>query len=226
MSHKPHIIYLHGLGSGPASQKGVLVREHFSSRGYSVSLPSVTVPSLEALSPRRAVDLVKDLVSQYRADGLILMGSSFGAFLALNAYHELSNDERAHIRSLVLLAPALNPWDPASGLLTPERERVWRERGSAPVLNLETGVEVPVHYRFVEELRAFDSRVVTLEAPTLIVHGRNDEVVPVRQSKDFAESHPGVTLEVLPDSHQLLGDPPKILNLIERFILSGGTNSR
>jgi pimeloyl-ACP methyl ester carboxylesterase len=225
MSHKPHILYLHGLGSGPASQKGVLVREHFSPRGYTVSLPSVTVPNLEALSPRAAVDRVKELVAQHRDEGLILMGSSFGAFLALHAYHESSYDVRAHIQALVLLAPALNPWDSASGLLTPERERLWRERGSAPVVNLETGVEVPVHYRFVEELRLFDTKAVRLELPTLIVHGLNDEVVPVAQSKEFAALHPGVVLEVVPDSHQLLGEPSKMLNLIERFILSGSTSS-
>ncbi len=226
MSHKPDILYLHGLGSGPASQKGVLVREHFSPRGYMVSLPSVTVPSLEELSPRRAVDLIKELVPKHRADGLILMGSSFGAFLALHAYHELLNDERAHIRSLVLLAPALNPWDPASALLTPARERIWRERGSAPVLDLETGVEIAVHYQFVEELRAFDSRGVRLELPTLIIHGLNDEVVPVAQSLEFVAYRPGVVLELLNDSHQLLGEPSKMLSLIERFILSDSTNSR
>jgi hypothetical protein len=226
MSHKPHIIYLHGLGSGPASQKGVLVREHFSARGYTVSLPSVTVPSLETLSPRAAVDLVKDLVLQNRDTGLVMMGSSFGAFLALHGYNELSNDERAHVRALVLLAPALNPWDPCSGLLTPERERLWRERGSAPVLNLETGREVLVHYRFVEELRAFDSRTVVPEVPTLLVHGVNDEVVPVAQSREFVVARPGTVLEVLDDTHQLLGDPAKMLSIIERFILSGGTDSR
>jgi pimeloyl-ACP methyl ester carboxylesterase len=158
--------------------------------------------------------------------GLILMGSSFGAFLGLHAYQELSGPERAHIRALVLLAPALNPWDPVSGLLTPDRERAWRERGSAQVLNLETGCYVPVHYRFVEELRSFDSHVEMLKVPTLILHGLNDEVVPVTQSREFADSHPGTVLEVLQDTHQLLGDPPKMLSIIERFILSDGTESR
>jgi pimeloyl-ACP methyl ester carboxylesterase len=204
----------------------VLVREHFSRQGYTVSLPSVTIPSLEGLSPRAAVNLVKELISHQASDDLILMGSSFGAFIALHAYDELSPDERGHVRKLVLLAPALNPWDPASGLLTPERERAWKERGSAPVLNLETGVEVPVHYRFVEELRAFDTDRVRLATPVLIIHGTQDEVVPVGQSRDFAEVRPEVTLELLPDTHQLLGDPPKMLNMIERFILSAGTDSR
>jgi fermentation-respiration switch protein FrsA (DUF1100 family) len=94
------------------------------------------------------------------------------------------------------------------------------------VLNLETGREVLVHYRFVEELRAFDSRTVVPEVPTLLVHGVNDEVVPVAQSREFVVARPGTVLEVLDDTHQLLGDPAKMLSIIERFILSGGTDSR
>jgi pimeloyl-ACP methyl ester carboxylesterase len=62
--------------------------------------------------------------------------------------------------------------------------------------------------------------------PTLLVHGVNDEVVPVAQSREFVAAHPGTVLELLDDTHQLLGDPPKMLNIIERFILSGGTDSR
>jgi pimeloyl-ACP methyl ester carboxylesterase len=167
-----------------------------------------------------------DLVRESGGTKLVLMGSSFGAFLALHAYDELSHDERNHVCGLILLAPALNPWDSASGLLTPEREKEWRERGSAPVLNLESGVEVPVHYRFVEELRAFDSGAVALDVPTLVIHGVEDEVVPVAQSRQFAACHPGVELILLQDTHQLLGDPPKMLNILERFILSAGTDSR
>jgi pimeloyl-ACP methyl ester carboxylesterase len=103
---------------------------------------------------------------------------------------------------------------------------MWRERGSAPVLDLESGIEVPVHYRFVEELREFDSRAVRLDIPTLIVHGTDDEVVPSAQSRDFAESHPSVSLVLVQDTHQLLNEAPKILSVIERFILSGSTDSR
>jgi alpha-beta hydrolase superfamily lysophospholipase len=154
------------------------------------------------------------------------MGSSFGAFIALHAINSLAPDDRAHIVRVVLLAPALNPWDPRSGLLTPERERVWREVGSAPILDVETGNEVPVHYTFVEELRALDSRSVQLPIPTLIIHGTEDEVVPVSQSREFAASREGVILELVHDTHQLLKNPTKMLESIERFILSDSTDSR
>lgn len=224
MPLSPHIMYLHGLGSGPQSHKGVLVRDHFKALGCSVSLPSITVPNLEQLSPLEAIELVRDEVVARAGGPLVLVGSSFGAFVAIHAVSGMKPSRRGHLRRLVLLAPVFNPWDATSGLLTPERERAWREKGVAPVLDLESGKEVPVHYRFVEELRGLDSRLIELPVPTLIIHGIQDEVVPVSQSQSFAEGRPEVTLELVDDAHQLLKDPPKMLESIERFILSDGTD--
>lgn len=226
MTVKPHILYLHGLGSGPRSQKGVLVRDYFSGQGHVVSLPSVTIPSLERLSPSAAIEEVQREIEARDSQNLVLIGSSFGAFIALHALNGMPQHKRAHVSKLILLAPALDPWDPQSQLLSPERERAWREKGSAPIYDIERGVEVPVHYRFVEELRAFDSKSVSVPVSTLIVHGSDDEVVSVNQSKEFAERHPAVVLEIVQDNHQLLKNPDKMLESIERFILSDSTDSR
>ena len=42
-------------------------------------------------------------------------------------------------------------------------------------------------------------------APTIIIHGRNDDVVPVRVSEDFAAEHPQVKLVLVDDEHTLAG---------------------
>lgn len=224
MSSKPHIIYLHGLGSGPQSKKGILVHDHFTALGCSVSLPSITVPNLPRLSPIDAITSVREQVVARSGGPLVLMGSSFGAFVAVHALNGMTPGDRSHLRRMVLLAPVFNPWDATGGLLTPERERMWREKGVGPVLDLESGNEVPVHYRFVEELRGLDSRTLRLPVPTLIIHGIQDEVVPVSQSREFARGRPEVALELVEDSHQLLKDPPRMLESIERFILSDSTD--
>jgi alpha-beta hydrolase superfamily lysophospholipase len=204
----------------------MLVREYFTPKGFEVALPSVTVPSLARLSPNAAIQLIVSQIRALHGRDLIVMGSSFGAFIALHAINSLGPDDREQIVRLVFLAPALNPWDPQSGLLTPERERVWREVGSAPLVDGETGCEVNVHYQFVEELRALNSTSVSLSIPTLIIHGIEDEVVPVSQSQEFAQQRGGVTLELVHDTHQLLKNPKKMLESIERFILSDSTDSR
>lgn len=40
-------------------------------------------------------------------------------------------------------------------------------------------------------------------APTVIVHGRGDDVVPLSGSEAFAAAHPGVRLVVVDDGHRL-----------------------
>lgn len=226
MSRNLHILFLHGFGSGPGSQKGVLIRDYFSARGFTVSLPSISVPSLEALSPRAAVRSVMDELRRLGDREVVLGGSSFGAFVALHAYSGLAPEERAHVRSLVLLAPLIDPWDAQGGLLTPEREAAWKAQGTLSVMDLERGVEVGVHYRFVEELRSFNSATVHVDIPTLIIHGRQDDVVPVAQSEAFASKESQVTLEMFEDGHQLLSEPDTLVARIEEFLLLPRAQSR
>ena len=40
-------------------------------------------------------------------------------------------------------------------------------------------------------------------APTILIHGRGDDVVPAQVSVDFAAEHPEVRLELVDDDHRL-----------------------
>jgi len=48
-------------------------------------------------------------------------------------------------------------------------------------------------------------------APTIIIHGRGDEVVPARVSEDFAAEYPEVRLELVDDGHTLAGSIDRII---------------
>lgn len=220
------ILYLHGLGSGPRSRKAELIRAHFTRLGFEVSLPSITLPSLERLSPRAVLSFVREEVVSRLNGPFFLIGSSFGAFIATHALRELSAKQRDQVNGAVLIAPVFDPFDEHGGLLTGERQRVWREKGEFPLLDIEAGVERLVHYRFVEELRELVSEPIKYRVPTLVIHGTGDEVVPCRQSEAFAASRPWVETVFFNDDHQILRDPPGLLNAMEGFILSKSPESR
>lgn len=220
------ILYLHGLGAGPGSRKAQLIGKHFTTLGYEVALPSISLPSLEKLSPKTAVSFVSEVIKVHREGEFVLIGSSFGAFIASHALRLLSAEERGRVSKCVLIAPLFDPWDTRGGLLTPDRERVWREKGEFPIMDLGKGAEVPVHYRFVEELRELCASSISYAVSTLLVHGARDEVVPVSQSHQFASSRPWVKLHIFEDDHQLLGDPAALLKVMEGFILSESSNAR
>lgn len=215
----PQIVYLHGLGSSPDSAKARLVGDHYRSQGYQVHIPSLALPSLEKLSAREVVSYVRALIERVASTHeLFVVGSSFGGFVATHAYASASQGGRSAVRGLVLMAPVFYPWHRTQGLLTPEVDRQWRERGSYPITESATGKNVSVHYEFVEELRLYDSDSVSLAVPTLIMHGTNDATVSHQQSVEFAARQPTVELMLSPDDHQLLAEPATLIERIDRFI--------
>jgi pimeloyl-ACP methyl ester carboxylesterase len=216
---EPEIIYLHGLGSSPGSVKARLVSDFYRSRGRVVHTPTLAIPSFDRLSVHGVIESVVEAVRSVPSDqGVFLIGSSFGGFAATHAFHRLSDRERRGVRGVVLLAPVFYPWHESQALLTPEVETRWKREGWYPLPESETGKEVLVHYRFVEELRSYDSNEVVLSVPTLIVHGTKDGTVSHQQSVEFSRRQPNAQLLLLDDDHQLTADKDGLVSIIHRFI--------
>jgi pimeloyl-ACP methyl ester carboxylesterase len=55
-------------------------------------------------------------------------------------------------------------------------------------------------------------------APTIVVHGRGDEVVPVHGSEAFAADHPGVRLVLVDDAHRLAASIDVIVAATRSFV--------
>ena len=105
MKELPAIIYLHGLGSSPQSPKARLFAEHFTALGYEVVIPALSLPSLQHLSVRAAVEQTGLVLTEVtKRSAVILIGSSFGGFVAVYALSCLSASVMRPVRGLVLLA--------------------------------------------------------------------------------------------------------------------------
>jgi hypothetical protein len=186
-----------------------------------VYLPDLNVPNFRELSARGAVEVAAEAIRALSAPERIVVGSSFGAFVALHALGELAGDPTRWCTKLVLLAPALNPWDPKSPLITTEIARTWREKGVLPLSYYPEQCEVPVHVKFLEELEDLGVPPRALALPTLVVHGRHDEVVHVSQSEQYAASNSHARLELMNDSHELMTSPDTLVAILTEFIEGG-----
>jgi pimeloyl-ACP methyl ester carboxylesterase len=192
--------------------------------GYSVSAPNLSLPSFERLSVEAAIEgLIDHFRASDRSNGVVLIASSFGAFLALHGIELLSSTERADISRLVLLAPALYPWHHEHGIISADVERVWREQGVFPIEQGATGEAVPVHYEFIKQLSKYSTDKIDLTRdPKLlrsmaIIHGARDQLVPIEQSRLLHSRHPTIDLRIIEDDHQLMSDPELLLDLIEEL---------
>lgn len=87
---------------------------------------------------------------------------------------------------------------------TPEQKETWHRDGRLPVVNARTGQQLALGLGLLEELDTRDDLNIlaaaqTVRAPWLIVHGEDDESVPVAEADRLAEASSG--------SHELLRIP-------------------
>jgi len=197
-------LYCHGFASGPKSTKGVA----FARRFPEIECLDLRVPSFEHLRLSAMIDVVRARLD----DRSIVIGSSLGG---LTAARVAERDPR--VKALVLLAPAFGLAERWQNILGPAFED-WRRTGWREVVDYTTGGKARVDFGFIEDALAIDRGFPDVRVPTLIMHGKNDDSVPVQFSRDFARGRANVELIELDDGHELVASLPVLLAETERFI--------
>jgi len=188
-------VYLHGFASSPLSRKAVAFQQGLSTRGVVLEIPLLDEGDFEHLTVARQLAVVERLLA---GEPACLLGSSMGGYLA--ALYAATHPE---VRKLVLLAPAFafaERWDHLAG---PEKLAEWRDSGSLEVFHYGEKRTRRVHYALYAEALNLP-RLPDVRQPTLILHGVNDDVVPIRLSREFAATHTNALLREQDSDHELL----------------------
>lgn len=214
-------LYLHGFASGPKSTKGVAFERHFAALGIRIERLDLRVPSFEHLRLSAMIEKVRGELAQTVSTGsspggldvkTVLIGSSLGG---LTAARVAVGEPR--VAALVLLAPAFQlaaRWREALGPAWDDWQRTgWRE-----VTDYTTGKPARVDVGFVEDAERVDVGFPDVTCPTLILHGRRDDTVPIERSREFVALHPQVRLVELDDGHELVASLPALLAETQVFI--------
>lgn len=190
-------IYLHGFASGPQSTKAQFFDKSFQNMGLAIEIPDLNGDEFSCLTLTRQIDQVSPLIKQSEFP-VTLIGSSLGgltaAWLAETCFQ---------VQRLVLLAPAFNFGPIWSGQLGEKTLIDWQNSGSLLVYHYGYRRSVPIYYKFVEDLANYPQEQLIREIPTLIIHGRADEVIPVENSRHYAINRPWVQLIELDSDHAL-----------------------
>lgn len=208
--------YLHGFGSSPSSKKGQHLERMFSGFGIELLLPDLNRPSFARLSPEAILsELDATLARDLSGPRLRLIGSSLGGWFAtlLAARHPSLVDR------LVLIAPAFDFGERWRARLGDEGIERWLEQGHALFPNVD-GEQVPVHAAFLTEACALPQRPV-VNAPTLILHGVHDDVIPIESSRAYAAEHAHVELLELDADHALSDHEDHVAAETQRFFELG-----
>lgn len=204
------IVYLHGFASSPQSTKARHFREKLEAAGARVSVPDLARGDFERLTISGQLSVLDQIGGRH---SLNLVGSSMGGYLAA-----LYGSRHPEVERLVLLAPAFRfhrRWVERLGQAALDR---WKQTNSVEVYHYGDGCTRPLAYDLMEDASHYED-FPDFRQPALLFHGRQDDIVPVEYSEEFARSHPNVTLEVLDSGHDLLDVVDHISKRTVNFLL-------
>lgn len=208
----PTYIYLHGFASSPQSAKAQYLRDRFAACQLALNIPDLNQGDFSRLTLTRQLQQVESLFPSPETP-VVLIGSSFGGLTA--AWLAQRNPQ---VQRIVLLAPAfsfLSHWLPKLG--EPQVQQ-WQASGSLAVYHYGEQRSLRLHYEFVRDASLYAQENLQPAVPTLILHGREDEVIPIQASRDYAQARSFVKLIELDSDHSLGNALPEIWQAIYRFL--------
>lgn len=146
---------------------------------------------------------------------VILIGSSLGAFVAIQVALRLAASTSHPVVRLVLLAPALDFSGNRTRDLGDRGLDEWKSTGVLNVFHYGYGRIIPVHYELYTDARSYDCVNAELSMPIQIFQGTRDTAVDPKSVEEWAKVRPNVELHMLDDDHQLTESLDYIWNKIE-----------
>lgn len=202
---------LHGFASSSRSAKAEFLRGRFSQMDeirFSVPDFNPTPADFETLTVTGMINRLRQFILDNGLEDPSVVASSLGCLVGLHYAQRFGG-----MRRLLLLAPVLT-----YGSLPLKEESLsrWEKEGTAAVLHYGFRRELPLLYDFHRD-GLFYRDVIPPPAPVMMLHGRNDQVIPIVYSRQYAAEFPGmVSLSEVNSDHGLLDS----LELLWEHVLS------
>ena len=209
-SEMPNIVYLHGFASGTQSKKGRYLHGKFSGVGAEVFQPELVEGDFRDTTVSAQLEAVDQAVREH--EPCLLVGSSLGGYLT--ALYASGRPDL--VPALVLLAPAFDFVRRWANRLGKEQMEAWKQSGEMPVYHYGRNEPASIGYRFFEDALGHDPDPAAPQ-PTLIFHGRHDDLVDPEVSVQYARDKPQAELVLMDSDHQLLDVLDLIWRRIEQF---------
>ena len=214
-------VFVHGLLSSAAGEKSTSLWEYakcqkrswvkFDQRGQGESDGS----HHENRVSRVYADLqhVLEFIGHDRPKCLV--GSNLGGWVSAC----IAKREEFNVQGMLLLAPAFNFVEKIYQSLAPAEQEIWRTTGRYTLPTPYDSDGFSLAYQVVEDARQFNAfaNPVDYPFPVTILHGENDEVVPLALSREFVQHvSSNVDLKVIADGdHRLTSEIQTIIEVVD-----------
>lgn len=212
-----------------------LLGRHLQSLGFRILVfDNRGAGETRVLAPFTMADLVNDAVALWQLLGINstgLLGISMGGFIA----QTLALEHKNYVNTLVLVSTAASdswlskheaPWTAnidevqakLSAYFTPgffqRNQPLIKSMAKQIAKNVAEGDFVSRAKMQREAIQGFDarSRLNTLNCPTWVIHGLEDEIIGIKAAQELAQLIPSAQLSAINDAgHLLLAEAPKQL---------------
>lgn len=191
--------------------KAQYLRDRFEQRQIPLTIPDLNQGDFFNLTLTRQLQQVATEFANHPTP-ITLIGSSLGGLAAA-----WLGETYPQVQRLVLLAPAfgfLPLWLDRLGELEVKQ---WGETGELLVYHYGEQRSLPLGYQFVTDTHQYQDQQLQRPIPTLILHGKRDEIVPISHSYDYIEPRPWVKLRELDSDHGLTDVMEQIWVALEQF---------
>ena len=216
-----HLFYLHGFASSARSSKAAFLAERLKASGRELHTPDFNVPDFSTLTVTRMVRQVGEAIDALAPGPVALIGSSLGAFVAVQA--ALVRPDR--VGRLILLAPALDFGGNRMRSLGGRGLDEWQRTDRLDVFHFGFGRMMTVRYELYADARRYDCVAAALPMPIQVFQGRQDTAVDPAAVEKWARARPNVELHMLDDDHQLTASLPYLWEEMRRFLGLDGTGA-
>ncbi len=214
-----HVFYLHGFASSARSSKAAFLADRLKATGRELHTPDFNAPDFSTLTITRMVRQVCDAIDALAPGPVALIGSSLGAFVAVQA--ALVRPDR--VGRLILLAPALDFGGNRMRSLGGQGLDEWQRTDRLDVFHFGFGRMMTVRYELYADARRYDCLRAALAMPIQIFQGRQDIAVDPAAVEEWARARTNVELHMLDDDHQLTASLPDMWPEMRRFLGFDGT---
>ncbi|AKQ45963.1 dienelactone hydrolase [Rufibacter radiotolerans] len=224
---KPVVVFVHGFKGFKDWGHFNLLADYFAHHGFvfvklnlshnGVEPDGTDLTNMEAFGNNNfcielddlgtVIDHLKNNPAQIPAqemdpDYLFLIGHSRGGGLVL-----LKASEDSRITGVAT-------WSAISDIdqrWSPEVMEQWQKTGVQYIANARTGQQMPLYYQLVENYLANRDRlniakaVEKIQMPLLIIHGEQDETLPVQMAHDLHAQNPFAELYLIPEGDHSFG---------------------
>ena len=210
-----HIFYLHGFASSARSTKAAFFASKLGERGLALRTPDFNDPEFSTLTITRMVGQTSHAIESLPSGPVVLIGSSLGAFVAVQAAMRQAHSSSHPIARLILLAPALEFSGNRIRDLGDRGLEAWKSTGHLNVFHYGYGRLMPVGYELFTDACRYDCVNAKLAMPIQVFQGTRDTAVDPSAVQQWASSRPNVELHLLDDDHQLTASLDYIWRAIE-----------